>query len=68
MVARQHNQQTAEGTVGLDEANLIMKVTTDVALAARVQRLDLETNARLPRHRRSVRACDVRVRRATLRS
>ena len=29
---------------GLDEANLIMKVTTDVALAARVQRLDLETN------------------------
>jgi len=30
---------------GLDEANLIMKVTTDVALAARVQRLDLETNA-----------------------
>ena len=39
---------TAEAALpsqGLDEANLIMKVTTDVALAARVQRLDLETNA-----------------------
>ena len=30
--------------LGLDPADLIMKVTTDAAKASRLQRLDLETN------------------------
>jgi hypothetical protein len=31
-------------TLGLDPADLIMKVTTDAARAARLQRLDLQTH------------------------